>query len=467
MFLMHNMSMKLPFLNRSEELDRLRKLLARRQGGLAVLYGRRRCGKSRLIQEALSPRDSVYYVADDRESSLQRAAAAAEIGRKLEGFDRVTYPDWDSFFSRWWTNARPGMTLAIDEFPFLAAWAKEIPSILQKYLDREMTDSPHLLLAGSAQRMMQGMVLDRSAPLFGRAAEIMKISPLRCSWIKKALGLTDDTGAIEAYAVWGGVPRYWELAADFEDREEAMRQLILSPLGVLHDEPSRLLLEDMRDTGLTASLLALIGQGCHRLSEIAARLEKPATSLGRPLQRLIELDILRRDLPYGHSARDTKRTRYKISDPFLRFWFRYVEVNRSRLQAGQAAQISRQIASTFSAHVGGVWEDLVRESIPAKEYFGRVWKPARSWWGAGLNRTMMDLDVVAESDDGKELLVGEAKWSSVKEPDRLRTALLEKARNLPFAQGRRLFAAVWLKECPPGVRNSDHIFTASDVVSAV
>jgi hypothetical protein len=99
--------MKLPFLNRAEEVERLRRLFSQKDGRLAVLYGRRHCGKSRLIQEALSSRDCVSYVADDRESSLQRAALATEIGRKLDGFDRVTYPDWDALFSRWWTNARP------------------------------------------------------------------------------------------------------------------------------------------------------------------------------------------------------------------------------------------------------------------------------------------------------------------------------------------------------------------------
>ncbi len=108
----------------------------------------------------------------------------------------------------------------------------------------------------------------------------------------------------------------------------------------------------------------------------------------------------------------------------------------------------------------------MREGVPAREYFGRVWKPASSWWGAGLNRAPIELDVVAESEDGKELLVGEAKWSSVKEPDRLIAALLEKARNLPFSQGRNLLAALWVRECPPKARGSGHIFTPSDVLGA-
>lgn len=455
--------MKLPFLNRSEEAGRLRRFMLQPHSPLAVLYGRRRCGKSRLLQEVLSNSNSVYYVADDRDAALQRAALAAEIGRRLDGFDRVTYPDWDSVFSRWWASAPPGMTLAIDEFQSLVLWAKEIPGILQKYIDRQPETGPHLVLAGSAQRMMQRMILDRSAPLFGRAAEIIRIGPLRHTWIKQALRLRRSVDAIEAYSVWGGVPRYWELAADYGSTEEAVRELVLSPLGVLHEEPAGLLLEDLRDIGLTASILALVGHGSHRLSEIAARLQRPATSLGRPLQRLIELDILRRELPYGCSVRDSKRTLYKIADPFLRFWFRYVDANRSRLQSGQAGRVLRDVGATFSHHVGSVWEDLVRESVAARDYFGIEWTPAARWWGGGADRSAMEFDVVAASEDGRNMLVGEAKWSSTKDPQGSRAKLLEKAGNLPFAKGRRVFAALWLKDCPPDVRDKDGVFTPDDL----
>ncbi len=133
---------------------------------------------------------------------------------------------------------------------------------------------------------------------------------------------------MEAYSVWGGTPRYWELAGDHPDLPAALRSLILSPLGVLSEEPSRLLLDDMRDTTQAASILSLIGQGCHRISEIAARLGKPVTSLSRPLQRLQDMDLITREQPFAEESRSSKRTLYKISDPFLRFWFRYVEVNR-------------------------------------------------------------------------------------------------------------------------------------------
>jgi len=146
---------------------------------------------------------------------------------------------------------------------------------------------------------MQGLVLDRAAPLFGRASEILKISPLPAGWIEEALTLKSPEDAVEAYAVWGGAPRYWELAGDHPDLPSAIRSLVLSPLGVLFEEPSRLLLDDMRETTQVASILSLIGQGCHRISEIAARLEKPVTALSRPLQRLQDMDLVTREQPFG------------------------------------------------------------------------------------------------------------------------------------------------------------------------
>jgi AAA+ ATPase superfamily predicted ATPase len=436
--------MKLPF-DRHEEAARFRRLLERAEGSLGVVYGRRRCGKSRLLREILPSERAVYYVGDDREGSLQRASLATEIGRLLPGFERVNYPDWDSLLARWWREASPGTVLALDEFPSLVAVGRELPSLLQKYLDREADRGIHLLLSGSSQRMMQGLVLDRTAPLFGRASEILKISPLPAGWIEEALHLKSPERAVEAYAVWGGTPRYWELAGDHPDLPSAIRSLVLSPLGVLFEEPSRLLLDDMRDTTQAASILSLIGQGCHRISEIAARLGKPVTALSRPLQRLQDMDLITRELPFAEAPRGTKRTLYKISDPFLRFWFRYVEVNRSRLGAGQTAAVEEEIGQRLGHHVGEVWEELARASVPMLQTGGKTWGPAGRWWGPGLDRQPLEVDLVAESSDGGSVLVGEVKWAAPRDAARLLAQLEEKARRLPAAAGREAVLALWLK----------------------
>jgi hypothetical protein len=250
----------------------------------------------------------------------------------------------------------------------------------------------------------------------------------------------------EAYSVWGGVPRYWELAAEYRNLAAAVRELVLSPLGVLHDEPGGLLLDDLRDTTQAASLLAVIGAGCHRLSEIAARLQKPATALSRPLQRLIDLGLARRDVPFGASVRDSKRTLYRIADPFLRFWFRYVEPNRSRLEARQVAAVEKLVAGGFGHHVAGVWEELARKSVPPLRCGGRSWKSASRWWGPGRDRRPLEIDILAESEDGEALLFGEAKWSAAAPQSELVRALRHKADRFPHLGARRVVLGLWLKD---------------------
>jgi uncharacterized protein len=433
---------------------------------MAVLYGRRRCGKSRLLQEALRGRQAAYYVGDDRESALQRPALAAEIARRVPGFADVGYPDWEALLGRFWREAPRGAILALDEFPALVTSDPAIPSLLQKLVDAS-GPRPHLLLAGSSQRLMQGLVLDSAAPLFGRAREILKIAPLRAPYIKRALRSRDDVGAVEAFAFWGGVPRYWELASDYSDLLTAFEALALSPLGVLHDEPRRLLLDDVREATQPLSVLALIGAGCHRLSEIAGRLGKPATSLARPLASLVELGLVRRDLPFGASLKDSKRTAYRIADPFLRAWFRFVEPNRSRLEAGQTRRVSREVERHLSIHVSGVWEELVRDSVPHGSYLGQRWGPASSWWGPGRDHEPLELDVVAESAGGADLLVGEAKWQDRVDWPREIEALRRKAARLPLAEGRTVRLALWTKR-PPRTRPSDiACFTPRNVMRSL
>jgi AAA+ ATPase superfamily predicted ATPase len=275
----HHLGVGLAFLDRAEELRRLAGALQRRTPVLLVVYGRRRCGKSTLLQRLIRPGD-IYFLADERERSLQIQALAESVDGVLSGFSAARYPSWASLIDTLSARLGGGRCLFIDEFPYLVRQAPELPSLIQREIDRPASAGFSWVLCGSAQRMMQGSVLDRTAPLYGRAREIIQVRPLAAGWIAEALRL-DPIAAVRAYAVWGGIPRYWELAAEHSSTRGAVRELVLDRNGVLHEEPLRLLRDDMRSPVQAYSLLSLVGAGCHRLSEIAVRVGKPAGSLTR------------------------------------------------------------------------------------------------------------------------------------------------------------------------------------------
>lgn len=462
--------MKLPFLDRIAELNRLTACIDRKDDTFACVYGRRRCGKSRLLVELARGRPVVYYVGDERDAALQRHSLAAAMAILVPGMERVAYPDWEALLERWWREAPSGSILILDEFPSLVSVSPETPSLLQKWLDRPSGRALHTVVCGSSQRMMQGLVLDQREPLFGRAEEILEIRPLGVSWLAQALRMNDPRRVLEAWSVWGGIPRYWELALDHPGLKNALRTLVLDPMGVLHQEPTRLLLDDMREVTQAASILALIGQGCRKVSEMAGRMNKPATGISRPLQRLLQLGLIRRDLPFGASEKDSKRSLYAIDDPFLRFWFRFVDPNRSRLQAGQIEAVENEIKRSWDSFLGAVWEDLARASVPRLEIAGLRWKPAARWWGPGFDRKPMEVDILAESADGDVLLVGEVKLSlGPKSLASVVESLGDKIRRLPLAQGRKTIPCVWVVEPDPVLVNRPEIrmVSARDVIAAM
>ena len=142
-------------------------------------------------------------------------------------------------------------------------------SVLQKLVDEKQLKY-NLVLCGSSQNMMYGLFLDSTAPLYGRADEIMKLAPIRLPYIQEALSL-DAMNAIEEYAVWGGVPRYWELRENQNSLNDALWHNILSVNGTLYEEPIKLFQDDVKDIVKTSTIMSYIGTGANRLSEIAAR----------------------------------------------------------------------------------------------------------------------------------------------------------------------------------------------------
>lgn len=437
------------FVDRIEETARLRDALSREKSSLVVVYGRRRLGKSTLIKRVLSDSD-VYFLADRSEGQHQRTLLAKVIAQVFSDFDKLTYPDWESMFRAVNYRADKRFTLCLDEFPYLVEQSPELPSVLQKIVDEKQLKY-NLVLCGSSQNMMYGLFLDSTAPLYGRADEIMRLAPIRLPYIQEALGL-DATAAIEEYSVWGGVPRYWELRESRSSLDDAMWHNILSVNGALYEEPIKLFQDDVKDIVKTSTIMSYIGTGANRLSEIAGRCDEPATNLSRPLKKLIDLGFLEKDIPFGIDEKNAKKSLYKIEDPFMAFYYQFVVPNRSFIELNRRLPIEQALNTHFSEYVSMQWEKMCRDAVTGNLVNGVVYGKAKRWWGSVLNEAkkaeQVEFDVVAESIDKKYLLVGECKWTTQENGKQLTAELLRKAKLLPFANDYTIVPMLFLKSVP-------------------
>ena len=437
------------FVDRIDEAARLKDALAREKSSLVVMYGRRRLGKSTLIKRVLSDND-VYFLADRSESQYQRTLLAKVIAQVFPDFDKLAYPDWESIFRAVNYRTYKRFTLCLDEFPYLVEQSPELPSVLQKLVDEKQLKY-NLVLCGSSQNMMYGLFLDSTAPLYGRADEIMRLAPIRLPYIQEALSL-DAMNAIEEYSVWGGVPRYWELRENKSSLDDALWHNILSVNGTLYEEPVKLFQDDVKDIVKTSTIMSYIGTGANRLSEIAGRCNEPATNLSRPLKKLVDLGFLEKDVPFGIDEKNAKKSLYKIADPFMAFYYQFVVPNRSFIELGRRMPLEQALAAHFSEYVSMNWEKLCRDAVTGNIVNGTVYGKAKRWWGSVFNEDkkpeQVEFDVMAESLDKKYLLVGECKWTNQENGKQLTAELLRKANLLPFAKNYTIIPVLFLKNAP-------------------
>jgi len=465
------------FLDRHDELSRLRSLSSRKKGGFAVVYGRRRIGKSCLLMKWCKETGGLYLVADTSSAALQRQALAIGIAERFPGFDEVLYPSWSSLLR---AISQRGMAegwhgpVVFDEFPYLVASDSSLPGVFQSWIDAELSANGLLIaISGSSQHMMQGLVLDRTSPLYGRAESMFSLAPLAAGHLQKALHLSSSVEAIKAYSVWGGVPRYWQSAEPYGSRlDESLEELVLSPLGLYHEEANYLLRSESPSAIGLRPYLDAIGFGAHRISELAARLQQPATAMSRPIGQLKELGLVRREIPFGENEHNSKRTLYIIDDPFCHFWFRVLGPRRSLFDSSTKQGrllLWRKYADAVFAFQ---WEDLARKNVhkcpglltPGSD--GQIWMPARRWW----QENHPEWDMATTNLDGSVGLLGEVKWSdkpfTAREISTLSKEMLSRERP-PAIPAKTIFVLVVPSvtrgaKAPDGVR----LLTADDILAA-
>lgn len=442
------------FIDRTKEIQRLKRALESVKKRFIVIYGRRRVGKSALVKRVLSEKD-VYFEADLDEPAIQMAQLVGTIRMTYPEFADASYNSWEAILLHFNTICDDNATLCLDEFPYLVKKNPSLPSILQRLLDSGQFRF-NLIICGSTIRMMKKIIMDAADPLYGRADEKISLKPIPLPYWQEALQM-NAIEAFEEFAVWGGVPRYWHLREDYDSLWDAVEGLILDEHGLLADEPNALFLDETSEISIYSSLMTAIGSGNTRFSAIADKIGRKTTEISLPLRNLQEMSYLQKEVPFGENDEKTRKTLYWISDPFMEFYYRFVAANKSYLALGRYERIMERIKRDFNNVVGRIWERSCAQAVSFRNLFGSDWGMASRWWGKVplkneegkiVGGEEIEIDLVAESEDRKKLLVGECKWNSPDFADRLLRVLKTKVEAVPQFGKYDVEFVLFLREPP-------------------
>lgn len=403
------------FVNREREIEQLERLHASDRAELFILYGRRRVGKTELLRVFQSGRPGVYFVGTLSSDADQLAAFSEQVWRAVHpgapaGF---RFPSWEAAF--YFLGELPGKPVVVlDEFTYIVAGNRSIPSILQKVWDEVLSKRQILLiLCGSYVGMMEREVLSHQAPLYGRRTASALLQPLPLSAVGAFLPRYNAIQRIEVMAVLGGMPYYLQAFSDSMNLLANIRTHVLDTRGRLFSEPRLLLMDELREPRNYFSIMRAIAHGQTRLNEITQEAkvgESPVTA--RYLDVLQRLRLVKRVVPVTEPRPEKSRKGvYRIIDPFLRFWFTFVHPNMGSLEMGLADSIlDQRVKPRLDQFVSQAFEDLSREFILGLATSGKLpFLPERigSWWDDNE-----EIDVVALSEADGALLAAECKWSN-------------------------------------------------------
>lgn len=407
------------FVGRERELGTLESLYKTASFQMPVVYGRRRVGKTSLLNEFIKGKRGVVFTARETSAkenlgSLSRALYSLASNRA--GGDDIdagsVFTSFEAAFERLFQlSLHERVVFVIDEYPYLAQSDPSVSSVLQSIIDREKDVSQlFLVLCGSSMSFMEHQVLGHQSPLYGRRTAQIKVDPFDI-FDSADLISTDAQSAVGWYGMVGGIPLYLDQYDTALDIQGNMSRNLLRRDSFLFGEPDSYLMQELRDPSTYNAIITTIASGVGRLSEIADTAGVSRGSLPAYLGTLEELGVVRRDEPVFDANR--KKVRYRICDNLFRFWYRFVPRYLTPLEAGMNDDIAALItAEHLSTYLGASFEEVCRQwlvrgmgtdDIPLILKLGR-------WWGADPRESKeAEIDIAAACDDGSVIL-GECKW---------------------------------------------------------
>lgn len=431
--------MKFKFLDRGRELDLLNTLWDSPDAQFLVLYGRRRVGKTALLTEWIQhpSRHSLYWVASPTSAALQLRSFSQAVYNFASPAPPApptfTYASWEQAFQQVAQLAeKERLALFIDEFTYLLEVDPSIAGQLQNLWDHLLSErNLFLCLSGSHLGMMQREFLSYQAPLYGRASAQLHLQPFFFGSTSRFFPDYSAADRVAIYAIFGGVPAYWERVDPKKSIAQNIKSQLLTPNNLLQAEPRLLLQDFVSEPHNYIAILSAIANGAHMLREIVAAAGLPTGHVTKNLSVLIQAGFVERRIPI--TGRETSRAgRYHIADPYLRYYFRFLAGRQDQLALGIQEQALAEISRHTLEFIGKyTWEELCREWTLRAGAAGELpYLPDRvgSAWNASTQ-----IDVVGISSMERTLILGECKWIAAAGPRKAMEDLVQEkaARIVP------------------------------------
>lgn len=400
------------------------------------LYGRRRIGKTRLLRELVPPGTGLYLEPDVGDSATQLRSLAGQISGQSGGAFRTAL-DWEGLLDG--IEATGRRLVVVDEFQNLIERDMSFATCLQRRWDSVWQHSgPSLIISGSSIGMMHRVTGYRKGPFYGRLTADLHLQPFEYAAARLLYPRQEESERIERYAIFGGTPFYHLMNLELE-LGEAVRRSFFTTDARLAEEPSVLLRSETTSPARYASILEAIGSGARDLQEIGQKAGIPESTLMGYITTLRDsLDLIETDEPLLGKRRST---RYRLSDPFFEFYYRFVSPNRVKSAIRGPEAVWKDIAGTFNAHVGHVFERVARNCVTRAAGSEIKGVPCNveqvgSWW----NRQGEEIDLLAVGKG--EVWAGEVVWSVHPVGTEDVTGLFRKIPLIEHAGGRRVLPMI-------------------------
>jgi len=412
------------FVGRETELEKLNSIYADGCFEFAVIYGRRRVGKTTLIKEFIKDKQAIFFTASESTAEANLLSLSKCVGGRSSA---PVFRDYESALeSVFETACGKRMVFVIDEFPYLAQSYRGISSLLQILIDTHKdTSMLMLILCGSSMSFMESQVLGYQSPLYGRRTAQFKILPFT---FFEALPFFNEFCAVDKallYGVTGGVPEYLSKVNPQNTVRSNLIDLFLTTSGHFFEEPANLLKQELREPATYNVIIESIACGASRLNEIATKCGLESNKCAKYLSSLISLGLIKKEYPYGETG--GKRSIYKIEDNMFRFWYRFVFPNLSAITAGLGELVYKNdIENQLNTYMGLIFEDICKQwlfalagkqAVDASEsafskdtlpfFTGHIGR----WWGTNAKtRKQEDMDIISTRHDSA--LFAECKWKN-------------------------------------------------------